>query len=471
MQTQPPPAGSKPNPRTVSLAIAIILLVVGIGAGAGGTYLATHLPLSATSTNALCYSLFITNPTGCVSLCTSGKTVTIGELLDLSSSLADQGTRAKDSSVLAINDINSLLSSGGCTGLKFATAVVDYGLRNADGLSGLQSLASSGAQVVVGPLNSGTAQYILSYADSNHIIMMSPSSTATTLAISNDYFYRTVPNDINQGKADARMLVDRGATDVVIVQRHDTYGDGLANATRDSFIALGGHVQPIIRYDATAADAGTLDFTATLNTLNTEFNTAAGTYGVGKVAIYVIAFEEFSQMIIKASSYTSGSTYNYPWSTLPWFGTDGQADDAKIITPTSTGNLVAQVKLASTVFAATNNTKTQALFSEFASKYPTQTCDSYCLGAYDDVWLGAMATIQAGSNNGTAIQAYLQQYISTYNGSLFGVTGSMSFQASGDRTPTAYLIEKVVIQSGTPKWVNAGTWDYTTDTITWTSVP
>src|SRR6266480_296496 len=390
MQTQPLPAGSKPNPRTVSLAIAIILLVVGIGAGAGGTYLATHLPSTATSTNALCYSLFVTNPTGCVSLCTSGKTVTIGELLDLSSSLADQGTRAKDSSVLAINDINSLLSSGGCTGLKFATAVVDYGLRNADGLSGLQSLASSGAQVVVGPLNSGTAQYILSYAISNHIIMISPSSTATTLAISNDYFYRTVPNDINQGKADARMFVNRGATDVVIVQRHDTYGDGLANATRDSFIALGGHVEPIIRYDATAADAG---------------------------------------------------------------------------------NLVAQVKLASTVFAATNNTKTQALFSEFASKYPTQTCDSYCLGAYDDVWLGAMATIQAGSNNGTAIQAYLQQYISTYNGSLFGVTGSMSFQASGDRTPTAYLIEKVVIQSGTPKWVNAGTWDYTTDTITWTSVP
>src|SRR5207245_8415126 len=190
--------------------------------------------------------------------------------------------------------------------------------------------------------------------------MISPSSTATTLAISNDYFYRTVHNDINQGKADARMLVDRGATDVVIVQRHDTYGDGLAHAPRDSFIALGGHLQPIIRYDATAADAGTLDFTATLNTLNTEFNTAAGTYGVGKVAIYVIAFEEFSQMIIKASSYTSGPTYNYHWSTLPWFGTDGEADDAKIITPTSTGNLVEQVKLEYTVLAKTNSTKNKA---------------------------------------------------------------------------------------------------------------
>src|SRR5207245_9040640 len=154
-------------------------------------YMAPPVHPTRTSPIALCSFPFVTHPLGCVSLCTSGKTVTIGELLDLSSSLADQGTRAKDSSVLAINDINSLLSSGGCTGLKFATAVVDYGLRNPDELSGLQSLASSGAQVVVGPLKSGTAQYILSYADSNHIIMISPSSTATTLAISNDYFYCT----------------------------------------------------------------------------------------------------------------------------------------------------------------------------------------------------------------------------------------------------------------------------------------
>src|SRR5437870_6040253 len=180
MQTQPPPAGSKPNPRAVSLAIAIILLVVGIGAGAGGTYLATHLPSTATSTNALCYSLFITNPTGCVSLCTSGKTVTIGELLDLSSSLADQGTRAKDSSVLAINDINSLLSSGGCTGLKFATAVVDYGLRNADGLSGLQSIALARTHRRVRAQHRDTAVHTVPYAYATHIIKISITSTHTT---------------------------------------------------------------------------------------------------------------------------------------------------------------------------------------------------------------------------------------------------------------------------------------------------
>jgi len=461
----------KPNRRTVSLVIAIILLIVGVGVGAGATYVATHLGSPAQSSNALCYSLFITNPGGCVSLCSSGQTITLGMLLDLSKTLSDQGTRAKDVSALAINDINSLLSGGGCN-LKFATAIDDYQLDNNLGLQDLKSLAASGVQVVVGPLNSGTAQYILSYAGSNHIVLISPSSTSPALAISNDYLYRTVPNDAAQGLADARILADRGATDVIIVQRHDTYGDGLANATRDRFQTLGGHVESIIQYDASAADAGTLDWTPTLTTLNSEFNTAAGTYGVGKVAIDVVAFEEFSQMVIKAqTSFSSGSTYNFPWSTLPWFGTDGEADNGHIITPTSTGTLVAQVKIVSTLFATSNNTKSNALLSSYASKYPGTTCDSYCLGAYDDLWLGAMSTIQAGSNNGTAIQAYLENYIKSYNGNLYGVTGPISFQASGDRLPTAYQIWKVVVQSGTPTWVQAGTWDNGSDTITWTSVP
>src|SRR5207249_939825 len=37
-------------------------------------------------------------------LCLSGKTITIGELLDLSDGLATQGVRAKDGSAIAISD-------------------------------------------------------------------------------------------------------------------------------------------------------------------------------------------------------------------------------------------------------------------------------------------------------------------------------------------------------------------------------
>jgi len=77
---------------------------------------------------------------------------------------------------MAIDDVNAFLSTGGCTS-KFAISVSDYQLDNAIGATDLAAFASSGIQVVVGPLNSGTAQFILSYANSHNIVMISPSST------------------------------------------------------------------------------------------------------------------------------------------------------------------------------------------------------------------------------------------------------------------------------------------------------
>src|SRR5437867_7580921 len=122
-------------------------------------------------------------------LCLSGKTITIGELLDLSDGLATQGVRAKDGSAIAINDINSFLSSAGCD-LRFSLTVDDYALNPSLALADLQSLAASGVQVVVGPLNSGTALFLLSFANSNHIVLISHSSTSLALAIPNDYLFR-----------------------------------------------------------------------------------------------------------------------------------------------------------------------------------------------------------------------------------------------------------------------------------------
>jgi branched-chain amino acid transport system substrate-binding protein len=403
-----------------------------------------------------------------LALCASGKTLTIGELTDLSSGLSIQGLRVKESSLLAINDINSFLSQDGCK-LTFAITIDDYALDNARALSDLQSLSASGAQVVVGPLNSGATRFILSFADANHIVLISPSSTASALAIPNDYLFRTAPNDAAQGAADARMMVDRGASAVIILQRHDSYGDSVANSTATRFKALGGNVVDIIPYDASAADAGTINWTPPLSVLNSDFNRAAATYGSGKVAIDVVAFEEFSQMITTASQmFSTGSSFNFPWSTLPWFGTDAVAGDPKIIAG-SAGPLVAKVKLASTLYVTSNTTKGIDLSSRFATAYPGNFCDTFCLQAYDDVWLGAYATLIAGSYDGTKIQAIMLSVASNF----YGATGWMGLQPSGDRVPASYQIWDV-INAGSPSvptWIHAGTWDGTSDAITWTSPP
>ncbi len=141
MQPQAQTQGT-PSKKTVSLVIAIILLLVGIGAGTAVGYFGA--PRS----------------TGNPALCTSGQTITIGELLDLSKDLSSQGKRAQASSNIAINDINSFLTSTGCS-LKFTNAVTDYALDNQQALTALTNFAASGVKVVVGPLNSGAAQFIL----------------------------------------------------------------------------------------------------------------------------------------------------------------------------------------------------------------------------------------------------------------------------------------------------------------------
>ncbi len=428
-----------PKKRVVSLAIAIIMLVVGAAAGVGVTYVGLQYGGVLSGT-----------------LCSSGRTITIGELLDLSGSLSDQGKKAQDSSAIAIDDINSALSASNCN-LKFASAIDDYAHDNAKALSQVQSLAASGVKVVVGPLNSAAAQYILSYANSNHIVLISPSSTSPALAISNDYLFRTAPNDAAQGSADGRMLWDRGAKAAIIIEIHDAYGDGLANATATKFKALGGTVIDTIPYDESATT-----FTSQVDQIATDYTNNNSTKG--PIAIDAISFQEFGTIISEMNT-AHPSLLN---TVMPWFGTDGEAQNTIIANSSSTvGALVAKVRLPSTLYAAANNTKTVAFLNAFASKYPGVACDTYCLGTYDDLWLGALATLQAGSSDGAKIQAAMPGVASN----TYGLTGWMGLQSSGDRVPTSYQVWKVVTAGTGGTWALAGTWDQATDTISWTSRP
>jgi len=458
---------SAPGKRTVSLAVALILLIVGIGAGAGVTYIGL---LAGGSFNS--------------GLCSSGRTLTIGMLTDLSSDIASQGTRARDAAQLAVRDINAYLASpqGAATSgtaacnVKFAVSVTDYALDGAKALSGLQTFAAAGVQVVVGPLNSGAAQNILQYANTNHIALISPSSTSVALAIPNDYLFRTAPNDRWQGQADSAMLKAEGASKVIILQRHDTYGDALANATAVNFAGTGtinygtcvaSDTVCVLRYDTTLKTFGTI-----IPTLTSDYQTLNTGLATGRVAIDAISFEEFGEIVIEISQSTNGAT-NALLTTdmLPgsgsgpthiWTGTDGQAQDTVLSGNSTSGPILSNIRLPSTIYGFQNTTKTLALQRNFSGNYTGIVCDNYCRGAYDDVWLGALATLSAGAYEGTKIQAVMLGVANGY----YGVTGPTSLEASGDRVATIYEIWKVITPSGgSPTWVYGGFWDAASNTL------
>lgn len=389
-------------------------------------------------------------------LCKSTQTITIGELNDLSGGLSTEGIPIKTSMAIAINDINQNVTAAGCT-VKFAVDVYDYALDNQKALTQMQTWSSQGVGAVVGPLNSGTAQFLLTYAQSNHIVLISPSSTSPALVIPNrHYLYRTAPNDAAQGLAMGRILVDRGYSAVIIVNRHDTYGDGLANATAARFTALGGKVVDTIPYDT-----ATTDFTAILTKLNTDYQSAVSTYGASKVAIYDVAFQEAGTMLIQAGT-------SFPGLLTPtWYGSDGEATLSQFVNGTAVTTATAKVKLVSTLYSPQNNTKSLAFLKVFSAQ-SSESCSFYCLGAYDDTWIAALSILQAGKTDGASIDAALPGVAAEVN----GVTGNNALQASGDRIPGSYQIWKVTQDStGKGSWVNAGTWDYTADKVTWTSPP
>jgi branched-chain amino acid transport system substrate-binding protein len=456
--------------KAASSGLAIALLVVGLLVGAGLTYAVTSSSSASTSTSTVTSTVgagaTVTSTATVVSTSTvtvggstgssglSG-TVTIGDLTDLSGQLSAIGTQQKVSINLAITDINNYLAATGQTNVKFAAAHEDTGLNPATALTDLQTLASDGVQVVVGPLTSSEASNVLQYADQNHIVLISPSSTAISLAIPNDYLFRLVPNDGAQSFAIARELVSENVKDIVVINQQSAYGTGLANATINRFEALGGNVQDEIQYSSTATD-----FTPTLTQTQTDYQTAVAKYGASSVAVLAIGFQEVGQMLIQAkSSFPNLLSAN-------WYGSDGESQNTDFTNSTSAvAPIATQVKLISTIgLSAAASAKTNAFDTEFTAA-DGQAPDSYAINAYDATWIAALSVLAAGQNNGPAIQKALPTVADNY----FGASGWTQLQPSGDEAPVGYSIYEVVTQGGTTQWVLAGTYSTASDAVTWNS--
>jgi branched-chain amino acid transport system substrate-binding protein len=394
----------------------------------------------------------------------NGQTITIGALNDLSGQLSAQGKGDLAAENIAITEINAFTKASGCN-LTFALDNKDYALNNQQALTDIQAMATAGEQVVVGPLNSGTAQFILSYANSNHIVMISPSSTSPALHVTDttqNYLFRTAPNDAAQGQAIAREVLTQGAKAVILINRDDTYGGGLANATR-SFLMKDGMAAASIggpyKYATT-----TSDFTALISQVTTEYNTLNTGAAAGHVAIVSVSFQEIGSLLSQAST-QSPTIYN----DVPWYGSDGEAQNS-LLSNSTVGTYTSHVILPSTLFNVVNNSRTNDFYHTYAGTPALAAITGggvfYTMEGYDDVWLAALSIMTAGQNSGTAIHSVFVQVATGF----YGLTGWEGLSGN-DRIPGSYQIWKVVPSGSTFAWVLAGTYDYNSDTVSWVSAP
>ncbi len=397
-------------------------------------------------------------------------TFTIGDLQDLSDGLSGQGLDDQAVSNFAISDINAWTHQmcqqlNELCNVTFQQNLQDYKEDNTLTATIMNSYYTAGIRVVVGPLNSGTAGAMLPFANSHQMVMISPSSTNPAIGLPDDYLFRTPPSDNFQGLADTAEFKLAGVQDIVILYRNDGYGAGLANSTATNFEAAGGHVEASIPYDVT-----TSNFVSYLGQVNDAYNAAVSKYGATHVGFYSVMFDEFAVMATQAAQ-------NYPnllSTPLPWFGVDGEGNEAPIVNSTYSATTV-QTRLVASYPGFSNSPLTQSICARQLAARST-LCTGYTLGTYDDLWLAALSILYcAPSTNYAATQdgACIKQVLPSIAAGFAGSTGVTVLNTAGDRLYASYQFFCIVpgSTSGSAKWIVCGTWDQSTNTVSFTTKP
>ena len=162
-------------------------------------------------------------------------TITLGMVGPLTGSVAVYGTHIENGVKLAIEEITA---AGGVTlsdgTHQLAVEVKDDQGDSTECVNAMNALISDGIQLVVGSATSGCTSAITSIANSEGVVMITPSGTADSLTTTMDYVFRTCFRDSFQGELAAQYALDEGYTKVGVVYcSADTYSAGL----RDAFIA------------------------------------------------------------------------------------------------------------------------------------------------------------------------------------------------------------------------------------------
>ena len=345
----------------------------------------------------------------------------------------DYNRAAEDGGALYLNlrEVRTSLSPGAATST--SPAAPDAVMAASGGEDGIT--------YYVGPSTSGNSQRVLDYANANNLTLISPSSTAPSLAIEGDALFRLVPNDSQQGKVLADIvhnqqgallaaLIDQtGHEHVVMVVRNDTWGLGLDAST--SARLAGVHNVDITRIVHDESDA---EWSQTAIDIETEIARVRSTTPNDPIAVLHIGFPgDFVSLAAQASNSSS-------MRTVPWFGTDGVAGSALILRNDTARQFADAVNLTATKFDVVANDKFNSVTAALESR-GVAVRTTYEYSAYDSVFVlgraieAAMSSAQDGTYGPLDVRSSVRAAAADYDGAL----GDIELNKAGDlRTPNSY---------------------------------
>ncbi len=347
----------------------------------------------------------------------------LGGVFSLTGNWATLGVTSKAAMEVGIQDVNAYLAAGG-SGVHFTATIVDTRLDTAATLTAVRAMKADNIEVVIGPQSSAEVAALKAFIDANNMLVISPSSTAGTLAIANDNVFRLTPSDTLEAVALVGLMKADAVKTIIPYWRKDAGNIGLQVATRALFTPVG-TVKAGVEYAAT-----TTDFAPSLALLKTQVQAAiterGGTAGV---AVAHAGFDE----VVDIFNLAAGDPV---LASVRWYGTDGTALNEPLRANARTAAFAKAVGFWTPTPGVDDgaSARWQPVATRIAAiaKSPP---DAFALAVYDAVWLAAQAYLAAGHDNrGSATHVgALKSALVTAAGGFYGASGWTKLNAAGDR--------------------------------------
>jgi branched-chain amino acid transport system substrate-binding protein len=363
-----------------------------------------------------------------------GTSLTVGALLPLTGDLASYG----ETSQAALDEAVAALEAEGTS---VTLSVKDTATEPATALEGLTALHEEGVKLVIGPYASSQVRAVKEFADQNGIVLISPLSTSTALAVPDDNIYRFTPDDQQEGVAVANLAYADGIRTIVPITRDDEGNKGLQSSMKPVFEALGGTVAPMIMY-STEDEA----FTDQVQALT---DAIAGASGNGPVAVYLTAFGEVTKLF--------GAAAGTPeLESVKWYGSDSVALSKGLVEDQTAAAFAVKADYPNPILGLRNADEPQwGPVNERLSEELGRTPDAFALAAYDALFVGVEALKAAGDDaDATALGQAVADEARDYT----GLTGPTELNEAGDRSLGNYDFWAVCESEGGYEWVRVATY-------------
>lgn len=368
--------------------------------------------------------------------------ISIGAIVPLTGSLSSIGKPIVTSLQMAEQDINEYYSSINST-VRIKLIVSDSKTSPESTLTAIKQLSAAGVKVVVGPATSTAVDAVKDYAAKNNITLLSYASTSPALSIENDNLFRLVPDDKMQGKVIAEKMRDDGIKVMIPFWRADIYGNQLMNATKLNFENLGGKVDYGVKYKPHTGKFATslhrinfIMWNQELKKLNSIVAEEISKHGPRSVAVYVVAFDEITPILIQAQLFD-------PLTKVRWYGSDSVAENHHIIKNIDSGQFALETNFTNPLYStASENTKYIDFADTLGNSYH-DTSITYPALAYDALWIAARtleqytSEIALNQSNVENTQS-LNEILVDVAKSLDGVSGKINLNKAGDRISENY---------------------------------